>query len=116
MNTREKKREIRIKIADLYEGHEEIGFISMVNCNCAVCEEIRELGKELELMESEIAPRVHKRYKICIQWKDLGFSTMNFSSLTEASIFIGKSKSYLHGYVNKGVTNLRVEKYHVKIE
>lgn len=119
MNTREKKRSLRIKIADLYEGHEEIGFISMVNCNCSVCKEIRELGKELDSLCDYTFEEVktRRKFKTLISWKDgAAHHKVEFKSIIEAAKFIRKGHMFFYDMLDKGVTNFKVGKYQVKIK
>ncbi|WKK68312.1 hypothetical protein [Brochothrix thermosphacta] len=113
MDKKKRKREIIIKIGDLYDSHPEVGFISKTNCKCAVCKEIRSLGVELETLNTDEEIRRHKKYKVTVNKNG---SELIFSSLLDASIYIGKSKGYLHSCLGKDIFNLKTDDYDVKIE
>lgn len=123
MNTREKKREIFIRIGDLYEEHKAADFVSMTNCRCEVCKEIRELGKELEDMGGFINKRIQKKYKVTVSWDKFDRklnkfqkNSKTFDKLAYASIYVGKSKSFLGNKLKEKMFNLTVNGYRVKIE
>lgn len=123
MDKKKRKREIIIKIGDLYEGHKDLSFVSMTNCRCDVCKEIRELGKELEDMGGFINKRIQKKYKVTVSWDKFDRklnkfkkNSKTFDKLAYASIYVGKSKSFLGNKLKEKMFNLTVNGYRVKIE
>ena len=123
MDKKKRKREIIIKIGDLYEGHKDLSFVSMTNCRCDVCKEIRELGKELEDMGGFINKRIQKKYKVTVSWDKFDRklnkfqkNSKTFGKLAYASIYVGKSKSFLGNKLKQKMFNLTVNGYRVKIE
>ncbi|WP_413485981.1 hypothetical protein [Brochothrix thermosphacta] len=123
MDKKKRKREIIIKIGDLYDSHKDLSFVSMTNCRCEVCKEIRELGKELEDMGGFINKRIQKKYKVTVSWDKFDRklnkfkkNSKTFDKLAYASIYVGKSKSFLGNKLKEKMFNLTVNGYRVKIE
>ncbi|MGO3375495.1 hypothetical protein [Brochothrix thermosphacta] len=119
MNTREKKREIFMRIGDLYEGHKAADFVSMTNCRCEVCKEIRSLGQELDSLCDYTFEEVktRRKFKTLISWKDgAAQHKVEFKSIIEAAKFIRKGHMFFYDMLDKGVTNFKVGKYQVKIK
>ena len=119
MDKKKRKREIIIKIGDLYEGHKDLSFVSMTNCRCDVCKEIRELGKELDSLCDYTFEEVktRRKFKTLISWKDgAAHHKVEFKSIIEAAKFIRKGHMFFYDMLDKGVTNFKVGKYQVKIK
>ena len=119
MDKKKRKREIIIKIGDLYEGHKDLSFVSMTNCRCEVCKEIRSLGQELDSLCDYTFEEVktRRKFKTLISWKDgAAHHKVEFKSIIEAAKFIRKGHMFFYDMLDKGVTNFKVGKYQVKIK